>query len=138
MKRCRPLGEVMSIRPVQFPILNRLTSLDHDLRAQCLSVTRCSNQRDCKPMITIPLIVEEKLRTTDKIGSILTVGHEEIKEAIAIVVCPGSPAATTHYQVIHTDAGSDIGESPVPIVSVKVICSLSHGITSRVHYVKVQ
>src|SRR5438105_532593 len=138
MKRRGPLREVMAVGSIQFPILNRLTILDQYLRAQRLPVTRCSDQLDFKPVVAITLIVEEKLRTTDKIGAILTIGNKQIKEPIIIVISPGRAAATTGYQVINTGAGSHIGKGPVPIVPVKIICSLSAGIAPRIDHVKVQ
>ena len=101
MKRTGPLREKMPAGSIRFPVLNRLTNLDRDLGSQALPITRCSHEFDLKPVLAIPLIMKQKLRTLYKLSVILTVGDEEIKESVVVVVPPGSPTPTAHYQDVN-------------------------------------
>lgn len=82
--------------------------------------------------------LRENLGTHCKLSVILTVGDEEIKEPVIIVVPPGNPTATTRHQVVNTCHASHVGEGPILIIPVKIIRSFSHGITPGIDHVQVQ
>src|SRR5438445_4189789 len=70
--------------------------------------------------------LRENLGTHCKLSVILTVGDEEIKEPVIIVVPPRNPTATTRHQVVNTCHASHVGEGPILIIPVKIIRSFSH------------
>src|SRR5438552_2333759 len=80
----------------------------------------------------------ENLRAAFKLSVRLTVVHEEIKEAVIIVVPPGSPTATTRHQDLNTRAARHIGEGPIAITVVKIIRPFSHRITSGIDHIQIQ
>ena len=138
MKWTGSLREKMPAGPIRFPVLNPLTNLDRDFGSQALPITGCSHEPDLKPVLAIPLIMKEKLRTLYKLSVILTVGDKEIKESVVVIIAPGSPTPTAKYRDVNPFAPCHIGEGSIVIILVKIIWPFSLCVVSGVDDIQIQ
>jgi len=80
--------------------------------ADAVAVRRRADASHLEPVITVPVVPVEEIRT-----AALPVGDEEVEEAIIIIIAPGR--ARRVASIIHHAAGCDLRERTITIVVVE-------------------
>src|SRR5438034_4406556 len=82
--------------------------------ADAVAVRRRADASHLEPVIAVPVVAIKTIWT-----AALPVGHEQIEEAVVIVVRPGRARRVS--SVIHNAAGRDFGEGAITIIVVERI-----------------